>query len=254
MTNTGWWQDRVAGPATGKRAIILAGGKGTRLRPFTVSFPKPLMPLGVAPVVEVLMRQLVAHGVTDVTLALGHLAELVRAYFDHRWPDGAPLKLRYVQEVGPSGTAGAISLVEGLDETFLVMNGDIVTDLDFHALVGHHRARDAILTVATHRRRVQIDFGVLEADHCGRITAYREKPELENLVSMGIYVYEPRVLDFIDRGEYLDFPDLVLRLLSAGETVCAYETDCQWLDIGRPSDYARAQALIETSAEDVDRV
>jgi NDP-mannose synthase len=226
------------------RAVILAGGRGTRLRPFTASFPKPLVPLGDTPVVEVLIKSLLRYGICDVTLTLGHLAELVQAYFHHRRRVLGGLNLDYVIEDEPTGTAGSLALVEGLDETFLVMNGDLLTDLNFHKLVSFHRERGADLTIATQRRHVKIDLGVLEFDDAARITNYIEKPEHSYDVSMGVYVYEPAVLSYIVPGEYLDFPDLVLRLLANDRRVCAYVTDCLWLDIGRPDDYALAQQTI----------
>lgn len=243
---------RPRASAAGLRAIILAGGKGTRLRPFTVNFPKPLVPLGDVPVLEVLIRRLIKYGVTDVTLTLGHLAELVKAYFDHRQQLAKQLTLRYVEEEEPTGTAGSLALVPGLDETFLVMNGDLLTNLDFDSLVDFHRNHEALLTIATQARRVKIDLGVLEFDDDLRITCYTEKPVIDYSVSMGIYVYEPAALKYIGLGQYLDFPDLVRRLLADGQRVCAYPSDCLWLDIGRPDDYAKAQELFVERPEDFD--
>jgi NDP-mannose synthase len=228
---------------TGLKAIILAGGKGVRLQPFTANFPKPLMPLGDVPIIEVVMRRLVQFGITDITLTLGHLAELIRAYFLHRRELTCQLNLQYVDEEEPTGTAGSLAFVQGLDDTFLVMNGDVLTDLDLHALVAFHRQHSATLTIAAHERRVKVDLGVIDFDRDCRVTGYLEKPESRYHVSMGIYVYQPRVLEFIERGKYLDFPDLVLRLLAADEKVCAMPSDCMWLDIGRPDDYAQAQEL-----------
>ncbi len=236
------------------RAIILAGGKGTRLRPFTVNFPKPLMPLGDKPVLEVLIRHLIKHGITDITLALGHLAELVKAYFDHRQSLVEQIRLRYVEENEPMGTAGSLALIDGLDDTFLVINGDVLTNMDFNALVQFHREQKAILTVATHARHVKIDLGVLEFDGKYQVTRYLEKPEDTYHVSMGIYVYEPGVLKYIEPGRYLDFPDLVLGLLENGEQVRAYTSDCLWLDIGRPDDYEKAQDLFCNNKEAFDLV
>src|SRR5215469_1822854 len=233
----------TTGTAAGMRAVILAGGKGVRLRPFTVSFPKPLMPLGDDPILEVLIKRLVAFGITDITLTLGHLAELIKAYFHSHNRLISQTRLRYIEEAEPTGTAGSLASVPDLDATFLVMNGDLLTDLDFDELVSFHRRHGAALTIAVHRRHVRIDFGVLELDDTYRVTGYDEKPELKYDVSMGIYVYEPRVLKLIAQGSYLDFPDLVLSLISAGEKVCAMPSDCQWLDIGRPDDYARAQEI-----------
>lgn len=246
--------EHSAGAAAGLRAIILAGGKGTRLLPFTVNFPKPLVPLGDTPVLEVLISRLIRFGITDITLTLGHLAELVIAYFDHRRALINQITLRYVVEEEPTGTAGSLSLVSGLDDTFLVMNGDLLTNLDFNELIKFHRQQEAILTIATHAREVKIDLGVLEFDDQNRITNYLEKPASTYHVSMGIYVYEARVLKYIQPGQYVDFPDLVLRLLKEGEKVSAYPTDCLWLDIGRPDDYARAQEIFSEKREAFDLV
>lgn len=229
--------------AAGIRAVILAGGKGTRLRPFTASFPKPLVPLGDTPVIEVLIRRLIEFGIKDITLTLGHLAELIQAYFLQRHDLTSKLSMKFVIESTPTGTAGSLSLIEDLTETFLVMNGDLLTDIDYNALIDFHRAQGALLTVAAHRRHIKVDLGVLDIDSENRIINYREKPEHTYDVSMGIYVYEPDVLNWIPKGEYLDLPSLVVNLLAAGQKICAWPTNCQWLDIGRPDDYARAQEL-----------
>lgn len=231
------------GQSNGIRAILLAGGKGTRLQPFTINFPKPLMPLGDRPVLEVLMERLVGHGITDITISLGHLAELIKAYFEQRPVLKEKIQLRFVQEDQPLGTAGALSLVPDLQQTFIVMNGDLLTDLNFSDLLDFHRKSSATLTIAAHRREIKIDLGVLEVDGDRRVRGYKEKPISSLEVSMGIYVYEPRVLQWIRRGESLDLPDLVLRLIASGEPVCAYPSHCQWLDIGRPDDYRQAQEL-----------
>jgi NDP-mannose synthase len=174
---------------------------------------------------------------------LGHLAELIKAYFYHRPDLTRRMTLHYVDEEEPTGTAGSLAFVQDLEETFLVMNGDVLTDLDFDELIAFHRQQGATLTIATHQRQVKIDLGVIDIDDNHRVVGYREKPQYSYDVSMGIYVYEPRVLKHIEKGKYLDFPDLVLHLLAAGERVCAMTTDCMWLDIGRPDDYARAQEL-----------
>ncbi|HEY7221854.1 MAG TPA: sugar phosphate nucleotidyltransferase [Candidatus Binatia bacterium] len=229
--------------AAGLRAVILAGGKGTRLKPFTANFPKPLVPVGDRPILELLIRRLIQFEVTDITLSLGHLAELIKAYFACHPRLTEQLKLRYVQEEEPTGTAGSLALVPDLDRTFLVMNGDLLTNLDFDALVKYHFEQEAVLTIATSARKVKIDLGVLEFDHTHRLTGYIEKPEHNYYVSMGVYVYEPEVLRFIEPGCYLDFPDLVLRLLEKKQRVCSFPTDCLWLDVGRPDDYAKAQEL-----------
>jgi NDP-sugar pyrophosphorylase family protein len=234
------------------RAVILAGGKGTRLAPYTVNFPKPLMPVGDVPVIEVLIQGLIDYRITDITLTIGHLAELMKSYFDQRSSLTSQINLDFVEESEPTGTAGSLAQVQGLDATFLAMNGDLLTDIDFDELLTFHRQQGGILTIAAHERRTKIDLGVIELDAGHNVIDYVEKPELTHRVSMGIYVYEPRVLEYIEPGKYLDFPDLVLRLIGSGEKVSAFVTDCMWLDIGRPDDYARAQEMHAKSRQDTD--
>jgi NDP-sugar pyrophosphorylase family protein len=221
------------------RAVILAGGRGTRLAPYTTVLPKPLMPVGDMPVLELLLRQLSAAGVTRATLAVGHMASLLRAYFGDG--DGFGLTIDYSFEDRPLGTAAPLRLVEGLDEPFLVMNGDLLTDMDFAGFVTSHRTSAAALSVGAYRREVRIDLGVLEADADRKITEYVEKPTHQFLVSMGVYVVDPKVLDLIPTGVAFDFPDLVRAVLRSGMVARAHEHDGYWLDIGRPDDYARAQ-------------
>jgi len=221
------------------RAVILAGGRGTRLAPYTTVLPKPLMPVGDAPILELLIRRLAAAGVSEVTLAVGHLAALIMAYFG----DGSTwsVDISYSTEPEPLGTAGPLKLVAGLDDTFLVLNGDLLTDLDFAALIAAHRASEAPATVGIYRRDVRFDLGVVDIDDQHRITGYHEKPVQAVLVSMGVYVLEPSVLPLIPTGRF-DLPDLVTALLAAGGTVNGFLHDGYWLDIGRPDDYERAQA------------
>lgn len=223
------------------RAVILAGGRGRRLAPFTAAFPKPLVPVGDRAVLEVLIRRLVAAGVEEVVLSVDHLAELIMAYVEGHPGLRKLARYRFVRDERPGGTAGPLKRIEGLGDTFLVCNGDLLTELDLRALVAHHRAQGAALTVAVHRKPVKLALGVLDLDDAGHITRYTEKPEFQYDVSMGVYVYDARALGFITPGEYLDFPDLVGRLIAAGETVAAFRTDAYWLDIGNPDDYARAQ-------------
>ena len=235
------------------RAVILAGGLGTRLRPYTTIIPKPLVPVGDRPILEHILRQLAGAGVNHVDMSVSHLGELIQVYFSqsHSVPDGMELHWHWEDE--PLGTAGALRGIPDLDGTFIVMNGDVLTTLDYGGLVARHHESGAALTIATYAKRVSIDLGVIDSAD-GYVTDYREKPKLDYDVSMGIYVYEPRVLQHIKAGEYLDFPDLVLRLLAAGERVMSYEADCLWLDIGRPDDYAQAQRLFEGDRERFDRV
>lgn len=229
------------------KAVILAGGRGTRLAPYTTVFPKPLVPVGEYPIIEILVRQLIAQGITDITLSVGYLAELLKAYFTQRPSLMEKLSISYVMEEKPTGTAGSLAQVEGLNDTFLVMNGDLLTTLNFQKLVAHHRDKGAALTIAMHRKHVKIDLGVLSTDENLNITDYREKPEMDYLVSMGIYVYEPKILKYIEKDTYLDFPSLVLKLLAAGEKVVGYPSDDRWLDIGRHEDYALATEEFEAN-------
>lgn len=232
------------------KAVILAGGRGTRLDPYTTVLPKPLVPIGDYPIIEILIHRLLAHGISDITLTVGYLAELIRAYFQQRPSLTEKLKLTYVMEERPTGTAGSLRMVPDLNETFLVMNGDLLTTLSFQKLIEHHRQQEALLTIAVHKKQVNIDLGVLVTDEKGYVKEYREKPQLDYLVSMGIYAYEPRVLDYIEPNSYLDFPDLVLKLLSHGERVVSYHSDDLWIDIGRPEEYQKAVKEFEAHRAD----
>jgi NDP-sugar pyrophosphorylase family protein len=229
------------------RAVILAGGKGTRLKPYTSVLPKPLMPLGNRAILEVVIHQLARQGFTDVTLSVGYLAHLIEAVFGDGSTHG--VKLAYVHEGAPLGTAGSLRLIPGLDDAFLMLNGDLVTTFDFRELVRAHRAGNHLLTIATRKRRVGVDYGVLSVEPNGdggdRVVAYNEKPTLDVTVSMGIYVVEPEALRHIPPEGHFDFPELVQKLIDAGEPVGAFEYDGLWLDIGRQEDYERAITLLE---------
>jgi NDP-sugar pyrophosphorylase family protein len=220
------------------RAVILAGGKGTRLAPYTTLLPKPLMPIGEMPILEVIIRQLKRAGITHITIAVGHLANLLMAFFDDGKKYGVTID--YSLEDQPLGTAGPLALIDNLDSTFLLMNGDVLTTIDYSALLDYHRRRKAMATIAMHARSVQIDLGVIETDSDHLLTGYIEKPTYHYNVSMGIYVFEPQVLAHIERGTYIDFPALIWKLLEAKEAVAAYPYEGYWLDIGRPEDYAHA--------------
>jgi len=231
------------------RVVILAGGKGTRLRPYTASFPKPLVPVGDLPILEILITQLANQGFSRFTLALGHLSGLIRAYVAQRESLTKNLEIDFVDEDEPTGTAGSLANIDGLDDTFLVMNGDVLTDMDFAALLEDHEANEASLTIAAHKQEVNIDLGVLEANGDCILENYIEKPTLDYEVSMGVYAYSPSVLKHIKKGEYLDFPTLVQNLMAAGETVRLYRNQAFWLDIGRPDDYALAQELMQENPQ-----
>jgi NDP-sugar pyrophosphorylase family protein len=217
------------------KAVVLAGGKGARLAPYTQILPKPLMPIHDMPILEVLLRQMKNSGITDVTLTVGHLSELLRAFFQdgHQWG----LNIDYSYEDKPLGTAGPLALVKGLNEPFLVTNGDVLTTLNLQDLFAFHQENGSIATIAIHQRQVKIDLGVVQSNIENRVTGYIEKPSYDYTVSMGMYLFDPRVLEYIPVNQYLDFPDLVLKLIAAGEKVSAFPFDGYWMDLGRPDDY-----------------
>lgn len=220
------------------RAIILAGGRGTRLAPYTTVFPKPLMPLGETPILEIILRQLAAAGITDVTLAVGYLSQLIQAYFGDGGEFG--LSITYSRETQPLGTAGPLRLVGALDEPFVMMNGDVLTTLDYRAFLDGHIKSGAAASISTFTRSHTVDFGVIESDEQGRVVGYSEKPTTEYLVSMGVNAFSPEVLEFIGDGERLDVPDLILRLTGAGKLVRSVPFSGYWLDVGRHDDFALA--------------
>jgi NDP-mannose synthase len=226
------------------RAVILAGGKGTRLLPYTTVLPKPLMPIGDMPILEVVLRQLKAAGIDRVTMAVGHLAELLQAFFGDGKRFGLPID--YSMEEKPLGTVGPLTLIPDLNGTLLIMNGDVLTTLDYRDLIERHRESGAIVTIASYVRQVKIDFGVIEADAANVLTGYVEKPKLDYRVSMGIYVFESEVLRYLRPAEYRDFPDLVKTLVAEGKKVISYPFSGYWLDMGRPDDYARAVEEFES--------
>ncbi|HTX10158.1 MAG TPA: sugar phosphate nucleotidyltransferase [Solirubrobacteraceae bacterium] len=224
------------------RAVILAGGLGTRLRPYTTVLPKPLMPVGDRPILDIVVRQLARAGFDRITIATGYLGELIEAFFG----DGSrhDIPIDYFREDEPLGTVGALSLIDGLEHDFLVMNGDILTDMDYSALLEGHREGGQAATIAAHRRDVQVSLGVMRFGQNADttlVTDYVEKPILSYVVSMGVYCFSPRVREHIPTGQRLDFPDLILRLIASGETVRAWPSEDHWLDIGRPDDYEQAQ-------------
>jgi NDP-sugar pyrophosphorylase family protein len=230
------------------RVVILAGGEGTRLRPYTTVLPKPLMPIGDRPVLDIVVRQLKSHKFDRITIATGYLAELIEAFF--RDGDAYGIPIDYFREREPLGTVGALALIDGLtDDHVLVMNGDVLTDIDYAALLQRHRDSGAAATIATKDRQIQVSLGVLrfsEEDDPTRVTGYDEKPAIDYTASMGVYCFAPRALSHIDAGKRLDFPDLILRLIAAGETVRAWPSPDYWLDIGRHDDYEQAQEEFES--------
>jgi NDP-sugar pyrophosphorylase family protein len=220
------------------KTVVLAGGRGTRLAPYTSILPKPLMPVGERSILEVVVGQLGEAGINDIHFCVGYLAHLVEAVFENL--ENRHVKITYVREHEALGTAAPLRLVQGLDSTFMVMNGDVLTTLDYHELVKYHRGQGNILTIATHKRSIKIDYGLMHLDVTSRVRGFEEKPEIVSPVSMGIYVMEPDVLDYIPEGTHFDFPDLVQALLAEEERVGAYVHNGLWFDIGRQEDYERA--------------
>ncbi|HET6429118.1 MAG TPA: sugar phosphate nucleotidyltransferase [Phycisphaerae bacterium] len=226
------------------RAIILAGGKGTRLRPFTTTIPKPIVPVGGMAIMEIVVRQLRYHGCDHITVAVNHMANLIMAFFGDgsRWG----LKIDYSLEDKPLGTIGPLKLIEDLPENFLVMNGDVLTDLDFGDLYRGHVASKAMATVGTYERDVRIDFGVLRYQPSDRrIVAFVEKPTEHFSVSMGVYAFSRRILDIVPDDTPFGFDHLMLALIARKAQVHAYPFTGHWLDIGRPDDYDQANVDFE---------
>ena len=221
-----------------KRAILLAGGLGTRLHPFTVVIPKPLVPIGNLPILEIIIRQLAAQGFDRVTLAVNHQADLLRAYFG----DGSRWNIRIDSSLEPTplGTMGPLKLIEDLPQDFLVMNGDILSDLNYaNFLEGHVDAR-RLFTIAAAARQQTIDYGVLQIDDQEKLTGFEEKPKIPYIVSMGVYALSRAALDWIPSNEPFGFDQLVLKMLAAQRAIKVVPHHGYWLDIGRPDDYQRA--------------
>lgn len=221
-----------------RRAVILAGGKGTRLRPYTVVLPKPLMPIGEYPILEVIIRQLISAGVDHITLAVNHQAEIIKAFFQNgeRWG----VRIDYSLEDKPLGTMGPLKQIHDLPENFLVMNGDVLTDLDFATFHDLHVEQGNIFTISSKRRQHRIDYGVLDSNAQGFLTGFREKPEVEYEVSMGVYMVSAEALPYIPVGRPYGFDNLMLDLLVSGKPARVHSFDGYWLDIGRPDDYLKA--------------
>ncbi len=222
------------------KAIILAGGKGTRLAPYTTVFPKPLMPVDGMPILEVIVKQLAHFGIKELILSVSQESEpLLSAYFANGKRYG--VDVCYSKERKPLGTAGPLSIIPNLPETFLVMNGDILTTLDYQKLIRYHRKQKGIVTIAMNQKRVRLELGVMEFNRAHRLIRYIEKPTLSYSVSMGIYIFERRVLEWIPSKRYFDFPELIQKLIRQREKVVCYPSNDFWLDVGRHEDYEEAQ-------------
>lgn len=221
-----------------KRAIILAGGKGTRLRPYTISLPKPLVPVGAKPILERIIIQLKSHGFTHITITLNHMAEMIKSFFK----DGSKwgLTIDYTTEEKALSTMGPLTLINDLPENFLVMNGDVLTDLNFSDFFEEHKNNKSIFTIASHRRKEMIDYGLLHHDENKKLVKFEEKPSYDFLVSMGVYMVNKSVMDYIPKDTFFGFDHLMYKLLEVKKPPFVHEFDGFWLDIGRPSDYETA--------------
>jgi NDP-sugar pyrophosphorylase family protein len=230
------------------RAAVLAGGLGTRLRPYTTVLPKPLVPVGDRPILELILSWLARGGAERVDVCIGHLGELIQTYFSQAQTIPAGLDVHWQWESEPLGTAGALRFIPDVQDTLLVVNGDVLTDLEPAGMFDYHRSKEAALTVATHRAEVETELGVIEHND-GLITGYREKPVLSYTASMGIYLYEPRALEALPPGP-CQFPDLVLTLLERGERVAAYETDADWHHVGTFAQHYEASRDLDPDARE----
>jgi NDP-sugar pyrophosphorylase family protein len=223
------------------KVVIQCGGQGTRLRPYTTVLPKPLMPVNSKPVIELLLRWLRRNDFCDVFITTGYLAHLISSFCGdgHQWG----LQISYTSEREPLGTIGPLTLLrEKLDTTFLVINGDVLTDLSLGAFVAAHRKNGGLVTIAASARKTKLDFGVIEQTD-NRVHGFKEKPLLVNMMSMGVYCMEPRVLDYIPEGVPFGFDNLIHTLLARGLPAFTFPHDGLWLDIGRIEDFQAAQEL-----------
>ncbi len=221
-----------------KRAVILAGGRGTRLYPYTVVLPKPLMPIGEFPILEVIIRQLAQHGFDHVTLAVNHQAEIIKAFFQNgeKWD----INIDYSLEKKPLSTMAPLRIISDLPDSFLVMNGDILTDLNFSDFYEEHLNSRKIFTISSYMREQKIDYGVLEVNSYGNLSAFKEKPSSQHIVSMGIYMVNRSIMNYIPNEISYGFDNLMLDLLESKQSVGVRNFSGYWLDIGRPDDYMQA--------------
>ncbi|NIF76624.1 NTP transferase domain-containing protein [Paraburkholderia sp. Cy-641] len=221
------------------RAIILAGGKGTRLRPYTTLIPKPLVPLGGKySILEIIIMQLAKTGVTHITLAVNHLSHLIVSYFGNGERYG--LKIDYSLEEKELSTIGPLTLINDLPDNFIVMNGDILCDLDYRGFFDAHVSSGSQISVSAYRREVKIDFGVLRYNESRHLTAFEEKPTIGYDVSMGIYCINRAVIEALPRGAVYGFDNLMLDGIKNQQKIDIRQFNGFWLDIGRPDDYQYA--------------
>jgi NDP-sugar pyrophosphorylase family protein len=221
-----------------KRAVILAGGKGTRLKPYTISLPKPLVPIGQMPIIEIIIRQLVNHGFDHITITVNHLADIIKAFCGNG--DKWGVKVDYSLEEKALSTMGPLKLIHDLPDDFLVMNGDVLTDLNYSDLFTHHLNNKNIFTISSYNRQYKIDYGVLEINSDNKLQGFIEKPSIPFNVSMGVYMVNSKALEFIPNDVPYGFDNLMLDLIAAKIPAGIKSFNGYWLDIGRPDEYEKA--------------
>ena len=221
-----------------KRAIILAGGKGTRLKPYTIALPKPLVPIGDEPILEIIIKQLVANGFDYITITVNHLADIIKAFFGNGEKWG--IKIDYSLESKPLSTMGPLSLIHNLPDDFLIMNGDVLSNINYSEFMSYHKKNNNVFTVSSFKRLQKSDYGVLEIGNDKELTGFKEKPVIEYDVSMGIYAANKKILDYIPHNQTYGFDDLMLDLIANNNPAHVLRHNGYWLDIGRPDDYAKA--------------
>ena len=229
-----------------KRAVILAGGLGTRLKPYTTVLPKPLVPIGEYPILEIIIRQLANHGFKHVTIALNHKAHLIKAFFGNgsQWN----IDIDYSLEDVPLGTMGPLKLIKNLPDHFLVMNGDVLTDINFNALEEFHGSKQPLFTIACCKREQKSEFGVLDILD-NRLVGFREKPLMDYMVSMGIYMVSRKIVEYIPDNGSFGFDHLMLKLIALNEHTFTYKHEGIWFDLGRLEDYMEANERFDEMKE-----
>lgn len=232
-----------------KCAVILAGGKGTRLRPYTIAMPKPLVPVGDYPIMEILIRQLAKYGFKRVIITVNHQADLIKTYFGNGEKWG--IHIEYSLETKPLGTMGPLKLIDSLPDNFIITNGDILTDLDFGKFYENHVKNNRIFTISGYNRKHKVDYGVLHTDDAGVLNGFEEKPELDYTVSMGIYAASKEIVQYIPEDTYYGFDSLMMQLIGMQKKVTVDKFDGYWLDIGRPEDYQTATERFEEEKEKI---
>ena len=229
------------------QAVILAGGKGRRLRPYTTILPKPMMPIGEKPILGIIIEKLAQSGIKDIIITVGYLEGIIRAYFGDGRKFG--VNIEYFVETEPLGTAGCLSLIENLDEEFIVMNGDILTSLNFSDLIEYHRKMGNPVTICSYKKEIQLTLGVLVLAG-NTVRDYIEKPQYAFDISMGIYAMNRKAVDHIPKNQYFDFPTLIKRLISVKEPISVYKFEGEWYDIGREEDYKAVLAKFDDGTQD----